>query len=57
MSQIYCDGPQQLWKPRGVVSAEWLYGYAPVIRLKMAISGRHTHIHADKTAISRQSDS
>ena len=53
MSQIYCDGPQQLWKPRGVVSAEWLYGYAPVIRLKMAISGRHGHIHADKTDISR----
>ena len=29
------------------------YGYAPVIRLKMAISGRHAHIHADKTDISR----
>ena len=27
------------------------YGYAPVIRLKMAISGRHAHIHADKTDI------
>ena len=34
-----------------------LYGYAPVIRLKMAISGRHAHIHADKTDISRLSDS
>ena len=22
---IYCDGPQQVWKPRRVVSAEWLY--------------------------------
>ena len=30
-----------------------IYGYAPVIRLKMAISGRHAHIHADKTDISR----
>ena len=50
---IYCDGPQQVWKPRRVVSAEWLYGYAPVIRLKMAISGRHAHIHTDKTDISR----
>ena len=29
------------------------YGYEPVIRLKMAISGRHAHIHADKTDISR----
>ena len=29
------------------------YGYAPVIRLKMAISGRHAHIHTDKTDISR----
>ena len=29
------------------------YGYAPVIRLKMAISGRHAHIHADKMDISR----
>ena len=28
-------------------------GYAPVIRLKMAFSGRHTHIHTDKTDISR----
>ena len=53
MSQIYWIGPQQLWKPRGMVSAEWLYGYAPVIRLKMAISGRHAHIHADKMDISR----
>ena len=40
-----------------VVSAEWLYGYAPVIRLKMAISGRHAHIHTGKTDISRSSDS
>ena len=40
-------------KPRGVVSAEWQYGYAPVIRSKIAISGRHAHIHADKTDISR----
>ena len=39
---------QQLSKPHGVVAAEWLYGYAPVIRLKTAISGRHAHIHADK---------
>ena len=31
----------------------WRYGYAPVIRLKMAISGRHAHIHTDKTDISR----
>ena len=54
---IYCDGPQQVWKPRRVVSAEWLYGYAPVIRLKMAISGRHAHIHTGKTDISRSSDS
>ena len=30
-----------------------LYGYAPVIRLKMAISGRHAHIHTGKTDISR----
>ena len=30
-----------------------LYGYAPVIRLVMAISERHAHIHADKTDISR----
>ena len=30
-----------------------VYGYAPVIRLKMAISGRHAHIHADKTDIYR----
>ena len=30
-----------------------VYGYAPVIRLKMAISGRHAHIHTDKTDISR----
>ena len=29
------------------------YGYAPVIRLKMAISGRHAHIHTGKTDISR----
>ena len=29
------------------------WGYAPVIRLKMAISGRHAHIHTDKTDISR----
>ena len=28
-------------------------GYAPVIRLKMAIPGRHVHIHTDKTDISR----
>ena len=31
--------------------ASWIYlsyGYAPVIRLKMAISGRHAHIHTDK---------
>ena len=28
-------------------------GYAPAIRLKMAISGRHPHIHTDKTDISR----
>ena len=27
------------------------YGYAPVIRMKMAISGRHAHFHADKTGI------
>ena len=53
MSQIYCDGPQQLWKPRGVVSAEWVSCYAPVIRLQMAISGRHAHIHANKKDISR----
>ena len=33
------------------------YGYAPVIRLKMAISGRHAHIHTGKTDISRSSDS
>ena len=52
MSQFYCDGPQQLWKPRGVVYVEWLNDYAPVIRLKMSISGRHAHIHADKTDIS-----
>ena len=31
-------------------------GYAPVIRLKIAISGRHAHIQADKTYIYRQSD-
>ena len=30
-----------------------IYGYAPVIRLKMAISGRHAHIHTDKTDIYR----
>ena len=29
-----------------------IYGYAPVIRLKMAISGRHAHIHTGKTDIS-----
>ena len=28
------------------------YSYAPVIRLKLAISGRYAHIHADKTDIS-----
>ena len=27
--------------------------YVPVIRLKIAISGRHVHFHADKTEISR----
>ena len=32
-------------------------GYAPVIRLKMAISGRNVYIDADKTDIFRQSDS
>ena len=53
MLQIYCDGPRQLSKPRRVVAAEWLYGYAPGIRLKMAVSGRHAHIHADKKHISR----
>ena len=53
MSQIYCGGPQQLWKPRGVVPPELLFGYTLVIRLKMAISGRHAHIHADKTDISK----
>ena len=31
----------------------YVYGYAPVIRLKMAISGRHAHIHTGKTDISR----
>ena len=25
-----------------------IHGYEPVICLKMAISGRHVHIHADK---------
>ena len=50
---LLCDGPQQVWKPSRVVSAEWLYGYAPVIRLETAISGRHAHIHTDKTDISR----
>ena len=29
------------------------FGYAPIIRLKMAISGRHVHNHADNTDISR----
>ena len=29
------------------------YGCAPVICLKMAISGKHAHIHADKRDISR----
>ena len=54
MLQISHDGSQQLLKPHGVVAAEWLYGYAPVIRLKMTISGRHVHIHNDKTDISKQ---
>ena len=43
-----------------VSSAKWRpfclglnVGYAPVIRLKMAISGRHAHIHTGKTDISR----
>ena len=30
----------------------YAYGYAPVIHLKMAISGTHAHIHTDKTDIS-----
>ena len=33
------------------------YGYGSVIRLKIAIFGRHAHIHADKTDISGWSDS
>ena len=34
------------------LQSDYIYGYAPVIRLKMAISGRHAHIHTDKTDIS-----
>ena len=40
-----------------IIVTLYIYGYAPVIRLKMAISGRHAHIHTDKTDISRWSDS
>ena len=49
MLPIYYDDPQQLTKPRRVVAAEWLLRYAPVIRLEIAISRRHAHIHADKS--------
>ena len=38
----------RLWKSLDCETAQ-VYGYAPVIRLKMAISVRHAHIHADKT--------
>ena len=30
-----------------------MYGYAPEIRLKVAISSKHAHIHAEKTDIFR----
>ena len=33
------------------------FGYAPVIRLKMAISDRHAHIYAGKTFFSWWSNS
>ena len=51
--QSYWDGSQQPLEPREEVSAECVYGGAPVIHLKMAISDRHAHIHADKIDISR----
>ena len=45
----YCNAICMVWY--GL--CELFNGYAPLIRLKMAISGRHAHIHADKTYISR----
>ena len=48
---VHMGKAQPKWN--GASNAVVLYGYAPVIRLKMAISGRHAHIHTGKTDISR----
>ena len=50
----FCDSLVSLTLSKSKMAAIYRqYGYAPVICLKMAISGRHTHIHTGKTDISR----